>query len=148
MIRKDLQRSLDNEKGIMYAIKKLTTKLVGIQEDDVFMDVFKPLKHTNSRIADRFSMDYHKAFDVLEWCVEELKKDNYYFLIEMENDREVVAVDSPKGMIVLIVLFKDQAQQLIPITSLNLDQTVNHYDGTKYSIAKLIKELTQWLTKS
>ena len=128
----------------MFAIKELTTKLTGIKDETFdFLDIFKPLKHTNGRIADRFTMNYHEAFDVLEWCVEELKKDNYYFLIEMENDRDVVAVESPRGLIVLIVLYKPQAKQLIPITSLNPDQTVNHYDGTKHLVAKLIKENTQ-----
>ena len=126
----------------MDKLKNLTMELTGIGvENHLFLDIFKPLKHTNGRIAKRFSMHYHKAFEVLEECVEKLKDYDFYFLIEMENGREVVAVETEHGLVILIVLSKQQAGQLIPITSLNPDQVVIHYDGTEHSIAKLIADI-------
>ena len=126
----------------MDKLKNLTMELTGIGvENHLFLDIFKPLKHTNGRIAKRFSMSYDKAFTVLEECVEKLKDYDFYFLIEMENGREVVAVETDHGLVILIVLSKQQAGQLIPITSLNPDQVVIHYDGTEHSIAKLIADI-------
>ena len=127
----------------MDKLKNLTMELTGIGvENHLFLDIFKPLKHTTGRIAKRFSMSYDRAFTVLEECVEKLKDYDFYFLIEMENGREVVAVETDHGLVILIVLSKRQAGgQLIPITSLNPEQAVIHYDGTEHSIAKLIANI-------
>ena len=105
----------------MKELHRITEKLVGETDRFTYYDVYKPLKHTYNRLWLRYGETLEKLVSVLE----KLRAKDYRLLIKMLRGREVVFVDD----VVVIGIYKNSAEQFIPITVLAEDEEVLHQDG-------------------
>ena len=115
----------------MQEIRNKVTDMGGKMSDYDFMDNFKPLRHTHSRLQDRYHV---QSLDKLMEILDELRDGNFRDLIKMLRGRKVVEVAG----VVAIVIYKTSTNQWIPITVLAEHEEVWHQDGTKYKVKELL----------